>query len=262
MPTLRVYRGREHRLDFLIDRSEIVVGRGVEADLQLDSEAVSRRHLSIRKVGPTSYAAEDLGGKNGLFINGQFTNFKLLEDGDRIEIAQHMIVFLAAELDSAERSVRDRPSLNLRSKALQGVGDAEPHGDGPRRFGPQGNFVQASTAFLPVEKLEAMREQLTLRRGAHIAFLHEGKRVEFALTEPAHYIGWSARCSIKLPDDKLLFRTAAVVEAMENGHRVRSLSFWRPLRVGEEHHKEYALDDDEVFEVAGFRLRYRAAVDS
>src|SRR5262245_48519283 len=52
-----------------IGSSAFVVGRGAEADLQLDDESVSRRHALFR-VGENELASvDDLGSRNGTFVN-------------------------------------------------------------------------------------------------------------------------------------------------------------------------------------------------
>jgi DNA-binding CsgD family transcriptional regulator len=52
-----------------IGSSAFVVGRGSEADLQLDDESVSRRHALFR-VGEDELASvDDLGSRNGTFVN-------------------------------------------------------------------------------------------------------------------------------------------------------------------------------------------------
>src|SRR5687767_7320851 len=56
--------------EFVIRADVFVVGRGSEADLQLDHESVSRRHAAFRGDGG-QLVVEDLQSRNGTFVNGQ-----------------------------------------------------------------------------------------------------------------------------------------------------------------------------------------------
>ncbi len=47
--------------------SSFTVGRGKEADVQLEDDSVSRLHLSIRQLSPTQWEVEDLNSSNGTF---------------------------------------------------------------------------------------------------------------------------------------------------------------------------------------------------
>jgi len=49
---------------FLLDRNEIVIGRGSDCDLQLDRDSVSRRHARIVRQ-EAGWMVQDLGSSNG-----------------------------------------------------------------------------------------------------------------------------------------------------------------------------------------------------
>jgi DNA-binding CsgD family transcriptional regulator len=57
----------EHEL--LIAGAVFVVGRGAHADLQLDDESVSRRHALFRVDDDEAPTVEDLGSRNGTYVN-------------------------------------------------------------------------------------------------------------------------------------------------------------------------------------------------
>jgi len=52
-----------------IKRNKLLIGRAEECDVRPLSEEVSRRHCSI-VVGPSDVWVEDLGSRNGTFVNG------------------------------------------------------------------------------------------------------------------------------------------------------------------------------------------------
>lgn len=91
MPTLSVHKSRVHLQDFVFTSDQVVIGRGGDAQVQLESEAVSRRHVLIRQH-PRGWIVEDT-SSNGLFVNGEAVDKRALRDGDRIEFAQYVVIF-------------------------------------------------------------------------------------------------------------------------------------------------------------------------
>lgn len=64
---------------------ENILGRD-EADIQIDSPTVSRRHARIRISG-TDVVIEDLGSKNGTFVSGERVFAAVpLKDGDEVQV--------------------------------------------------------------------------------------------------------------------------------------------------------------------------------
>jgi DNA-binding winged helix-turn-helix (wHTH) protein len=75
---------------------ENVMGRVPEAVVTLTSDQASRRHARI-VVGEDRTVLEDLGSKNGTFLNGQRVDGSVpLQDGDEIRIGRRSFVFCAA----------------------------------------------------------------------------------------------------------------------------------------------------------------------
>jgi ABC transport system ATP-binding/permease protein len=69
---------------YLLESSELVLGREPGVELQIDSPGVSRRHARLR-MHADGYLLEDLGSSNGTFLNGQrLVESQLLRAGDRI----------------------------------------------------------------------------------------------------------------------------------------------------------------------------------
>jgi hypothetical protein len=66
----------------------VVLGRGVEADVQLPDTGVSRRHAQVEGTRLT-----DLGSTNGTRLNGTRVTEAELVDGDRITLGSTEIVF-------------------------------------------------------------------------------------------------------------------------------------------------------------------------
>jgi pSer/pThr/pTyr-binding forkhead associated (FHA) protein len=65
----------------------IVIGRGEDADLRIDSDLVSRRHAVIERLH-THYVLRDEGSTNGTFVGGERVDYKRLSEGDLIKIGK------------------------------------------------------------------------------------------------------------------------------------------------------------------------------
>jgi len=84
---LILQRGNEAGQRWPLEEKEIIVGRSIDCDIVLPDRQVSRHHARIRWDGE-GYIVEDMGSKNGTFVNGQeLTEPRRLEDGDEIQIA-------------------------------------------------------------------------------------------------------------------------------------------------------------------------------
>ena len=64
----------------------MTIGRDDTADLQLRDKAVSRRHATLRVEGETA-VIEDLGSRNGTFVNGdRVGDARRLREGDAVQV--------------------------------------------------------------------------------------------------------------------------------------------------------------------------------
>lgn len=85
-PKLIVASGKSAGRAIAIKRSTLLIGRAEECDVRPLSEDVSRRHCAIH-VGPADVWAEDLGSRNGTFVNGvKITAKTKLADGDLVRV--------------------------------------------------------------------------------------------------------------------------------------------------------------------------------
>jgi hypothetical protein len=72
---------------FFIDQPAVLLGRDEECDVVIPERQVSRHHARIYLEGDR-YVLEDLGSKNGTFVNGQELHEPhIMQDGDEIQIA-------------------------------------------------------------------------------------------------------------------------------------------------------------------------------
>jgi len=92
MPTLRVARGRSTADEFPFDK-ELLIGRAEECHVRVFDEAASRRHAAIRRDG-TDWVVEDLGSRNGTFVNGVRVTRQRLRTGDEIAVRGLALLFV------------------------------------------------------------------------------------------------------------------------------------------------------------------------
>jgi two-component system, cell cycle response regulator len=79
----------------VVDRGELVVGRGEGSDLVLNDQGLSRRHCRIIRQGDTMFI-EDLDSSNGTFVDGQLVRGQVpLPEGARIHLGRHTVLSLA-----------------------------------------------------------------------------------------------------------------------------------------------------------------------
>lgn len=94
-PYLQVLAGTELGRKHSISADRMVLGRHPDCDIVLDSAAVSRQHATLHRSA-SEYYVEDLGSRNGTFLNGQLVQGRqLLEHGDRLRICDITLEFCA-----------------------------------------------------------------------------------------------------------------------------------------------------------------------
>ena len=83
---LIVVSGKSAGRSIAVKRSKFLIGRADECDIRPLSEEVSRRHCAII-VGPESVFVEDLGSRNGTFVNGErIAERTPVTDGDAVRV--------------------------------------------------------------------------------------------------------------------------------------------------------------------------------
>ena len=89
---------------FKLPSGEAMIGRGKRSEISLFDEGVSRAHARILSEGDTVWV-EDLGSRNGTFVNGErLSNARVkLADGDKIQVGRTTILKFSYH-DSLEES--------------------------------------------------------------------------------------------------------------------------------------------------------------
>jgi hypothetical protein len=100
------FRLRYLNHDLELSEGEFAVGRNASCQLSLDDPLVSRRH-ALLLVGPDAVTVEDLGSRNGVVVNGERIQGRvLLRAGDRIQIGSQEMILVAASEGASPQSAR------------------------------------------------------------------------------------------------------------------------------------------------------------
>jgi FHA domain len=70
------------------------IGRSLTADIRLDDPSVSRRHALIVSEPPDLLRVLDDRSLNGVFLNGETTEWNRLGDGDELAIGRYRLIAL------------------------------------------------------------------------------------------------------------------------------------------------------------------------
>jgi pSer/pThr/pTyr-binding forkhead associated (FHA) protein len=79
-----------------LDREWTRVGRSLAADVRFDDPTVSRRHALIVRQ-PDGVRVLDDRSLNGVFVNGERVEWRVLADGDEIVVGRYRLHFLEAD---------------------------------------------------------------------------------------------------------------------------------------------------------------------
>jgi len=88
LPMLIIYDGELEGQRWVIDKEQMIIGRGTSCDIVLPERQVSRQHAQIERDN-VGYLLRDLGSKNSTCVNGEEVRDKpyRLKDGDEIQLA-------------------------------------------------------------------------------------------------------------------------------------------------------------------------------
>jgi two-component system cell cycle sensor histidine kinase/response regulator CckA len=115
-----VVEGPSAGQEFKIDGAA-TIGRSPEATVMVDDPGVSRLHARIRRgEGGNTFEVEDLGSKNGTFLNGARVEHALANLGDKIRVGPRVVLSLAS-FDLVEDQVVQRQRLETVGRLGAGI---------------------------------------------------------------------------------------------------------------------------------------------
>jgi pSer/pThr/pTyr-binding forkhead associated (FHA) protein len=90
--SLHLVQGPGSPRNFTLAREEVVLGRSSEADIQVDSTDLSRKHLALRREHG-QYTVLDLDSRNGVYLNGVKIHSAVLHEGDNLQLGSVVLVY-------------------------------------------------------------------------------------------------------------------------------------------------------------------------
>ena len=267
MPKVSVYRGRTHLFDHWIEKATVVIGRSSEAEIPLDSPAASRKHCRIvRRQG--GYTLEELGAKNGLFVNGQYCNIWQLKDGDQIEIADHILVFHRPKAEVAQERAAERggnaAAFRLGAAEIDKSLNAGKNRSGEVRRELKGQSVAMTTAVSP-DDLEKLLAEAKKKNQAHLEVLADGGRTRVTLDKTKQVLGFVDGVEIRLPFKRIWpwGQRAAEIQALPGSQfKLVRLSPFVVVKInGGKLAAEQVLQDKDKLQVGPVEMRFLAATE-
>jgi len=123
-PALVFLRGELLAVPIPLERSEVTLGRALEADVRVNDSRASRLHARVitesdAQTGETRYWLTDLHSTNGTLLNGKPIERALLQDGDKFEVGDQLIRF--EMLDEIDREFQQQIHRLLVHDELTGL---------------------------------------------------------------------------------------------------------------------------------------------
>ncbi len=84
----------------------VIIGRDVDGRGLVIDEGVSRRHMRVSRQADGTHLAEDLGSRNGTYVNGQRIEAAPLQSGDKVAVGSGTILLFTRNDRYEEQVVR------------------------------------------------------------------------------------------------------------------------------------------------------------
>jgi pSer/pThr/pTyr-binding forkhead associated (FHA) protein/DNA-directed RNA polymerase subunit RPC12/RpoP len=98
-----LYEDGEETKVVALTREWTRIGRSLAADVRFDDPTVSRRHALVVRQ-PDGVRVLDDRSLNGVFVNGERVEWRMLNDGDEILVGRYRLMFVSTGNERAGRS--------------------------------------------------------------------------------------------------------------------------------------------------------------
>ncbi len=78
-----------------LPKRSLLIGRSAACDVVIDHPEVSGRHAILSITPDGLFEIQDIGSKNGVYVNGERIIRKTLQEGDRVALGSHEIDWLS-----------------------------------------------------------------------------------------------------------------------------------------------------------------------
>lgn len=107
---MKYFRLKFSHQEIALPLGEVTIGRSPACTVTIEDPLVSREHARLR-ITEEAAIFEDLASRNGSLVNGALVvGPKVLQDGDRLAIGKHEMLFSASS-----KLFGDRPTAGMRS---------------------------------------------------------------------------------------------------------------------------------------------------
>jgi pSer/pThr/pTyr-binding forkhead associated (FHA) protein len=103
-----VYEESEKVFVVPLTREWTRVGRSLAADLRFDDPTVSRRHALIVRQADGVRVLDDR-SLNGVFVNGERVEWRVLGDGDEVTVGRYRLIFLSSQAETTDSPAQATP---------------------------------------------------------------------------------------------------------------------------------------------------------
>lgn len=99
----------------ILTPGRLTIGRKSSNHIRVPSPTISARHALVITIRNESYL-EDLNSTNGTRVNGKIIKKCLLQNGDEITLAKHLLKYISEEIPPQERDTTTVPSTDAESR--------------------------------------------------------------------------------------------------------------------------------------------------
>jgi len=207
MAILTLVFGRDILGTYGIEKDKMIIGRGDDADVEINNLAVSRHHAAVEKNDGV-FTVSDLGSNNGTYVNGKRINGPTtLSFGDEIGIGKHVLVF------------------DIHSKKARAVQAA-----GGREVKPSPEAPEMGTMFVEPEQMQKIREKASAARKAHLRPVDGADTRIISLDKTETVFGKGRNCDI-LVKGFFASRRHALLSRTDKGYHLNNLAMFSPAKV-------------------------------
>lgn len=222
MARFRLFLGRKLIREYQFESGPISIGRLTNSDIRIEHEAVSRKHASlVHEKAQWCIQIED--GKNGLFVNGQFTTSRILVNADKIEIGRHVIQFIdtprAISLDEQEPFDIDLDTGSFNTDRVFPDDASERN-------------VDQQTVMVNLSEIKRIHESNQKLMGSHLSwFDDDSKKQVYPLSNTRTLIGKTEDCQIQIRGGMPGVKHFALISRNTDTFYIEPLSRFVPIKV-------------------------------
>lgn len=217
-----------------IDKETIAIGRAENNDIVIDNLAVSDHHALLIQE-KDKFILKDIDGSNGTFVNGEKIVQHELNEGDRVLVGKHTLVFQTKE--------------KVRVKVVR------PNAVGESRI-PDAERNQDFFAKNLEQKTEEEKEKEEKRKGLISYILDDGEIKEVILEKKVTVIGKGENVDIKI-EGFFVGKNALLINKESGAFYIsRGEGRGTPKLNGKKIKGHIRLRDNDFIEVGSHKLRF------